>query len=71
MQHFDAYMSAETHQMQQTIYLATSNDEEIWKADPNKLFKILSWISPEEAKDEAAPGACQMESYEDTPVYEP
>jgi branched-chain amino acid transport system substrate-binding protein len=71
MQHFDTYMNPDTHQMQQTIYLATANDEEIWKADSNKLFKILSWISPEEAKDEAAPGACRMESYEDTPVYEP
>jgi branched-chain amino acid transport system substrate-binding protein len=71
MQHFDAYMNPKTHQMQQTIYLATSNDEEPWKADPNKLFKVLSWIDPEEAMDTDAEGACQMESYEDTPVYEP
>ncbi len=71
MQHFDAFMNPNTHQMQQTIYLATSNDEEAWKADNNALFKILSWISPQEAEDTNAPGACHMESYEDTPVYEP
>ncbi len=71
MQHFDAQMNPNTHQMQQTIYLATSNDEEPWKTDSNKLFKVLSWITPQEAEDTNAPGACQMESYEETPVYEP
>ncbi len=71
MQHFDAYMDPETHQMQQTIYLATASDKEAWEQDPNKLFKILNWIGPEAAKDENAPAACQMESYEETPVYEP
>lgn len=71
MQHFDAYMNPNTHQMQQTIYLSTSSDLETWESDNNKLFKILTWTSPQDAEDTDAEAACQMESYEETPVYEP
>jgi branched-chain amino acid transport system substrate-binding protein len=70
MQHHDAYMSPETHQMQQSVYMATANDEAAWKANKDDLFKILTWASPKEVKDTEAPVACQMESYEETPTYE-
>jgi branched-chain amino acid transport system substrate-binding protein len=69
MQHFDAYMGA-NHQMQQTVYLATANDEEKWKKNKNDLFKILSWVGPKEVEDTDAMAACNMESYEETPTYE-
>jgi branched-chain amino acid transport system substrate-binding protein len=69
MQHHDAYMGP-NHQMQQTIYLASANDEKAWKKDKNDLFKIVSWASPKEVEDSGAMEACRMESYADTPTYE-
>jgi branched-chain amino acid transport system substrate-binding protein len=68
IQHHDAYMNPATHQMQQTIYLATANLE---SEDENNLFQILSNTAPEEVADSAAEAACVLESFEDTPVYEP
>jgi branched-chain amino acid transport system substrate-binding protein len=67
MQHFDAYMNPATHQMQQTIYMASYNDT---PAEKDDIFKILSWQSPQEVEDKAAPGACKLEAYEATPSYE-
>jgi branched-chain amino acid transport system substrate-binding protein len=68
MQHHDAYMNPVTHQVQQTIYLATANLE---SEDENNLFQTLSNTSPEEVADSAAESACVLESFEHTPVYEP
>ena len=67
MQHHDAWMNAATHQMQQTIYLATANHG---TEDPDDMFKVLSQSAPEEIRDMGADGACQMESLDDTPSYE-
>ena len=67
MQHHDAYMNPATHQMQQTIYMATYNDAPVEKDD---IFKILSNVPPQEVEDKDAPGACKLESYEATPTYE-
>ena len=67
MQHHDAYMNANTHQMQQTVYLATANDG---TEDPDDMFRILSESGPEEIRDAGADAACRMESLEDTPTYE-
>ena len=69
MQHYDAYMGP-NHQMQQTVYLATSNDEAAWKKDKNALFKILTNVAPKDVEDTDAMAACQMESYAETPTYE-
>ena len=69
MQHHDAYMGA-NHQMQQTVYLATANDEALWKKDNNAMFKILSNVSPSTVEDKDAMAACKMESYAETPTYE-
>jgi branched-chain amino acid transport system substrate-binding protein len=68
LQHFDAQMNPKTHQMQQTIYLATANSG---TEDEDAMFKILSWSEPGEVSDEAADESCQLESLDDTPVYEP
>ena len=67
MQHHDAYMNAATHQMQQTIYLATANSG---TEDPDDMFRMLSQSSPEEIRDTGADAACMMESLDDTPSYE-
>jgi branched-chain amino acid transport system substrate-binding protein len=67
MQHFDAYMNPATHQMQQTIYMASYNDA---PAEKDDIFKILSWQPPQDVEDKAAPTACKLESYESTPTYE-
>jgi branched-chain amino acid transport system substrate-binding protein len=68
MQHHDAYMNANTHQLQQTIYLATANLE---SNDPDKLFKILSITPPDQASDREADSKCKLEPLDKTPVYEP
>jgi branched-chain amino acid transport system substrate-binding protein len=68
MQHHDAYMNPNTHQLQQTIYLASANLE---SDDPDKLFKILSHTTPDEVVDTEADAKCKLESFDTTPVYEP
>ncbi len=67
LQHFDAYMNPNTHQMQQTIYLATANEG---TADKDDMFKILSSSPPKEIEDTGAGAACGLEPYEATPSYE-
>ena len=67
MQHFDAYMNPATHQMQQTIYMATYNEQ---PAEKDDIFRILASVPPQEVEDKEAPGACKLESYEATPSYE-
>jgi branched-chain amino acid transport system substrate-binding protein len=67
LQHFDAYMNPLTHQMQQTIYMATYNEQ---PAEKDDIFKILSSVPPQEVEDKEAPAACKLESYEATPTYE-
>jgi branched-chain amino acid transport system substrate-binding protein len=68
MQHFDGWMNPETHQFQQTIYMATQNPK---PAEKNDLYKLLSWVRPEDAQDEDSVKKAKLESYEETPVYEP
>jgi branched-chain amino acid transport system substrate-binding protein len=69
MQDHEAYMNPNTHQLQQTVYLARANPA---AADgDDDMFEIVSMISPEAVVDAAADDACMLESFEDTPVYEP
>jgi branched-chain amino acid transport system substrate-binding protein len=66
MQHHDAWMNPDNHHLQQTIYLGTEN------ANPSEeydIFEIVDYASPDEAMD--VPSGGQLESYEDTPTYEP
>ena len=67
MQHHDAYMNPHTHQLQQTIYMATANDKPEVQDD---LYRILSWVEPKQVEDKQADQSCKLESYSDTPTYE-
>jgi branched-chain amino acid transport system substrate-binding protein len=67
MQHHDAVIDPVTHQVQQTIYLATANDA---PKDENDLFKILTQSAPEDVRDVASLEACKLESFEDTPTFD-
>jgi branched-chain amino acid transport system substrate-binding protein len=67
MQHYDAWISPDTHQCQQTIYMASYNDK---PADKEDIFRILSQAEPKTVEDKGAPKACKLESYDSTPAYE-
>jgi branched-chain amino acid transport system substrate-binding protein len=67
MQHHDAWIDPATHQVQQTIYMASYNDK---PAEKDDIFKILTQAAPQDAIDADAPKSCKLESYEATPSYE-
>ncbi len=67
MQHHDAVIDPNTHQVQQTIYLATANEA---PKEDDDMFKILTQSDPEEVRDQNSIGACNLESYEDTPTFD-
>lgn len=67
MQHHDAWMNPNTHQLQQTIYMAAYNTR---PKEPDDLFRILGQQRPEEVEDREAVPACRLESYAATPTYE-
>jgi branched-chain amino acid transport system substrate-binding protein len=67
LQHHDAWIDPETHQCQQTIYMASYNDA---PAEKDDIFKMLSSVDPKEVQDTEAPKACKLESYEATPSYQ-
>ena len=68
LQHHDAFMNPVTHQLQQTIYLATAN---LASNAPDDLFKILSNTAPADVVDKDADAKCKLEPLDATPVYEP
>jgi len=65
MQDHDAWIDADSHHVQQTIYLGTANTEPSEEYD---IYEIVSIVSPENAM---VLQDCILESFEDTPVYEP
>lgn len=67
MQHHDAYIDPVTHQVQQSIYLATANTG---TTDKDDMFKIVSNSAPEEVQDQGAQGTCVLESYDETPTFD-
>jgi branched-chain amino acid transport system substrate-binding protein len=67
MQHHEAFMDPNTHQLQQTIYLATANSKPVEKDD---LFEILTSTTAEEVRDTDSAKACKLESYEATPSFD-
>ena len=67
LQHFDATIDAETHQMQQTIYLATANKAPKEKDD---LFEILSQAAPDDVRDSDSAKLCKLEPYDQTPTFD-
>jgi branched-chain amino acid transport system substrate-binding protein len=68
MQHFDAFMNPDTHQMQQTLYMATRNTRAT--AEKDDIFRILGRLRPDEVQDRDSMVNCKLESYDATPVYE-
>jgi branched-chain amino acid transport system substrate-binding protein len=66
MQHHDAYIDANSHHVQQTIYLAQGNPK---PKDGTDYFEILSWAEPESIKA-SSNAECKLESYADTPSYD-
>jgi branched-chain amino acid transport system substrate-binding protein len=67
MQHHDAWINATTHHCQQTIYMASYNDQ---PAEKDDIFKILANVPPQETEDKDSITLCKLESYESTPTYE-
>jgi branched-chain amino acid transport system substrate-binding protein len=67
MQHHDAWIDPDTHQVQQSIYLATAKAKSDEKDD---MFEILNQVSPEDVRDTGASASCGLESYEDTPTFD-
>lgn len=67
MQHHDAWMNPETHQLQQTIYMAAYNTR---PKESDDLYRILGQQRPEAVEDRDGGSACRLESYAATPTYE-
>jgi branched-chain amino acid transport system substrate-binding protein len=67
MQHNDAWINPDTHQCQQTIYMASYNDK---PAEKDDIFKILTQADPKDVADTASMQSCKLESYAQTPSYE-
>jgi branched-chain amino acid transport system substrate-binding protein len=67
MQHHDAWIDPNTHQVQQTIYLATANSK---PAEDDDMFEIVANAAPDAVIDAGAAEACKLESYEDTPTFD-
>ncbi len=67
MQHHDAWIDPDTHQVQQTIYLATANTG---TKDKDDMFRILTQSDPMDVRDKGAQGSCKLESYNDTPTLD-
>jgi branched-chain amino acid transport system substrate-binding protein len=67
MQHHDAVVDPNTHQVQQSIYLATGNSA---PTEDDDIFKILTSSAPEDVRDQSSLGSCKLESYDDTPTFD-
>jgi branched-chain amino acid transport system substrate-binding protein len=67
MQHHDAWMNPNTHQLQQTIYMAAYNTR---PKEPDDLFRILGQQRPQEVEDRDAAQGCKLEPYAATPSHE-
>jgi branched-chain amino acid transport system substrate-binding protein len=67
LQHYDAFIHPTTHQVQQTIYMATYNET---PAEKDDIFRILAQVPPQEVEDKESIATCKLESYADTPTYE-
>jgi branched-chain amino acid transport system substrate-binding protein len=64
---FDAWMDPVTHQCQQTIYMASYNDQ---PAEKDDIFKILTAADPKDVIDQDSAKMCKLESYDATPSYQ-
>ncbi|MEX0956709.1 MAG: ABC transporter substrate-binding protein [Rhizobiaceae bacterium] len=69
MQHHDAWIDVNTHQVQQTIYLATANTKAA-ADDTDDMFEIVANAAPDAVLDAGSAAACKLESYADTPTFD-
>ncbi len=67
MQHHDAWIDPATHQVQQTIYLATAN---VGTKDTDDMFKIVNSSAPKDVIDAESAGECKLETYEATTSFD-
>jgi branched-chain amino acid transport system substrate-binding protein len=67
MQHYEAYMDPNTHQMQQTIYLARRNQK---PTDETDLYEIISWTKPQDAMDLDALKKCKLAPHDQVPTVD-
>lgn len=67
LQDFDAYMDPETHQLQQTLYLARRNPAPTEDAD---IYELIAAARPEDVVDPASRANCVMLPYEEVPVVD-
>jgi branched-chain amino acid transport system substrate-binding protein len=67
LQQHDAWIDPVTHQCQQTIYMATYNDQ---PAEKDDIFKILTAADPKDVVDQDSIKSCKLETYEATPSYQ-
>lgn len=67
MQHHDAWIDPNNHHVQQTIYLASKNENPRDKSD---YFNIQSWADPKDVVTASSNAECHLESYDATPTYE-
>ncbi len=68
LQHDDAWMNPATHQLQQTIYMASYNTQ---PKEADDVYRILGRQRPEEVEDRDSAAQCQLETHAATPVFEP
>jgi branched-chain amino acid transport system substrate-binding protein len=61
-------MNPQTHQLQQTVYVAAYNS---MPDQPDDLFRILARVRPDEVQDADSAPACKLEPLAATPSYEP
>jgi branched-chain amino acid transport system substrate-binding protein len=67
MQHHDAWIDANSHHVQQTMYVCTRNLE---PKDNTDLFKVVGIAKPEDVVSDTEKD-CKLETYEATPTYDP
>jgi len=67
MQHFDAVIDPNTHQVQQTVYLATANNA---PKNGDDMYKILAQSTPDDVRDDMSQSSCKLESYDETPTFD-
>ncbi len=60
-------MNPATHQLQQSIYMASYNS---YPKQSDDIFRILGRLRPDEVEDKDSVQQCRLESYAATPSYE-
>src|SRR3546814_934626 len=51
MQQFDAWIDADNHHVEQTVYIAGAQDKVVWEKNTDDMYKIVGQVEPEAARD--------------------